>query len=100
MNTTAAREHVTDVERRIRTIKERCRGTVNTLPYEKLPRLMLIELVYQMVMWLNAFPVKSGIIGFLLRELVLWQKLDFKKHCRVQFGTYIKAHDEPVPLNT
>ena len=64
VNTTAAREHVTDVKRRIRTIKERCRGTVNTLPYEKLPRLMLIELVYQMVMCLNAFPVKSGIIGF------------------------------------
>ncbi len=72
---------------------------MNTLPYKKLPRLMLIELVYQMVMWPNAFPVKSGIIGFLPQELVLRQKLDFKKHCRAQFGAYVEAHDEPVPLN-
>jgi hypothetical protein len=45
-NTTAAREHVGEIERKIRVIKERARGTINTLPYKKLPRLMMIELLH------------------------------------------------------
>ena len=27
-------------------------------------------------------------------------RLDYKKHCRVQPGTYCEVHDEPVPTNT
>ena len=37
-NTTAAKEHVSEAERTIRTLKERMRGLVNTLPFEYLPR--------------------------------------------------------------
>jgi hypothetical protein len=44
LNTTAAREHVREVEQKIRMIKERARGMFNTLPYKKLPKLMVIEL--------------------------------------------------------
>ncbi len=61
INTTAAQEHVEEIERKIRVIKERARGTMNTLPYLQLPRLMIIELMHFCVMWMNAFPVKSGI---------------------------------------
>jgi hypothetical protein len=60
-NTTAAREHIGEVERKIRVIKERARGTFNTLPYKKLPKLMVIELLHFCVMWMTLFPVKSGI---------------------------------------
>ena len=45
LNTTAAREHVGEIEQKIRVIKERARGTINTLPYKKLPKLMVIELL-------------------------------------------------------
>jgi hypothetical protein len=61
LNTTAAREHVGEIERKIRVIKERARGTFNTMPYNKLPRVMVIELLHFCVMWMNSFPVKSGI---------------------------------------
>jgi hypothetical protein len=61
INTTAAQEHVGEIERKIRVIKERARGTMNNLPYPQLPRLMTIELMHFCVMWMNAFPVKSGI---------------------------------------
>ncbi len=53
LNTTAAREHVGENEQKIRVIKERTRGTINTLPYMKLPRLMVIELLHFCVMWMN-----------------------------------------------
>jgi hypothetical protein len=61
LNTMAARKHVGEVEQKIRVIKERARGTFNTLPYKKLPKLMVIELLHFCIMWMNSFPVKSGI---------------------------------------
>jgi hypothetical protein len=56
LNTTAAREHVGEIERKIRVIKERARGTFNTLPYKKLPKMMVIELLHFCVMWMICFP--------------------------------------------
>ncbi len=54
-----------------------------------------------MVLWLNAFPLKSGVsVNLSPRELVIRHKLDFAKHCRAQFGSYCKVHDEPMPTNS
>jgi hypothetical protein len=78
VNTTAAKEHVPEVERKIRLIKERGRGILNTLPFKRMPRLMLIELVYHVVLRLNAFPAKSGLSDTLSPcEIVYRHKLDF-----------------------
>ncbi len=60
-NTTAAKEHVSKAEQTIRTIKERTRGLLATLPFQHIPRHMKIEFIYFRVLWLNAFPVKDGI---------------------------------------
>jgi hypothetical protein len=101
VNTTAAKEHVPEVEQRIRLIKERGRGILNTLPFKKMLQIMLIELIYHVVLWLNAFPTKSGVSETLsLRKIIMRHKLDFTKDCRAQFGSYCEAHDEPVPTNT
>jgi len=82
INTTVAKEHIPEVERKIRLIKKWGRVILNTLPFKKMPRLMLIELVYHMVLWLNAFPVNSGVSETLSsREIVYYRcKLDFVKH--------------------
>ena len=61
INTTAAREHVGEIERKIRVIKEQARGMISTLPFEMLPKLMVVERMHFCIMWLNSFPVKSGI---------------------------------------
>ena len=58
INTTAAREHVGEIERSIRTIKERGRSISSTLPYTTLPKQLVIHLVYYVVMFLNAMPSK------------------------------------------
>ena len=91
-NTTAAKEHVSEAERT---------GLLNTLPFENLPRRMKIEFIYFMVLWMNAFPVKSGVSDKISpRELLLRWRLNYKKHCRVEPGTYCEVHDEPTPTNT
>ncbi len=82
-------------------IKERGSGILNTLPFKKIPRLMLIELVYHVVLWLNAFPANSGVSETLSpHEIVYRHKLDFAKHCKSPFGKYCEVHDEPAPTNT
>ena len=102
INTCASNEHVPEIERAIRTVKERARGIYNILPFKTgLPRLMIIELLHFSVLWLNAFPVKSGISTiYSPRELVARQRLSAKRHCRTPFGTYCEVHDEPTPSNT
>ena len=71
-NTTAAKEHVPGVERRIRLIKERGHRILNTLPFKRLPRIVLIELIYHVVLWLNGFPSKFGVSQTLSpREIVI-----------------------------
>jgi hypothetical protein len=101
MNTMAAKEHVLEVERQILLIKEQRREILNTLPLKKMPQVILIELIYHAVLWLNAFPTKTGLLAILLHcKIVYKHKLDFAKHYKAQFGTYCKAHKEPVLPNT
>jgi hypothetical protein len=65
-----------------------------------MPQIMLIELIYHVVLWLNAFPTKSGVSTMLLPCKIAYRhKLDFAKHCKAQFGPYCKAHNEPTPTN-
>ena len=101
LNTTAAAEHVGDIERRIRVVKERCRGIICTLPYTSMPRIMLIHLLHHVVLWLNNFPVANGVSStFSPREIILRHKLDAKRHCRAPFGAYCEVHEENDPTNS
>jgi hypothetical protein len=100
-NTTAAKEHVSEAERTIWTLKERVRGLLNMLPFENLLQRMKIEFIYFMVLWMNEFPVKSGVSDKISpRELLLRWRLNYKKHCRVEPGTYCEVHDKATPTNT
>ena len=69
INITAPNEHVSEVERKIRQIKKRAHGILNTLPYKKLLYKMVIQLIYFVTLWLNAVPNKNGIS----QELGPWE---------------------------
>ena len=61
-NPAAKDEHVAEVERMIRVVKERIRASCSRLPWKKaIPRLIVRETVKNSVMMINAFPPKSGI---------------------------------------
>ena len=95
LNDTSRDEHVGDVERFIRTIKERMRAIYNTLPFQKVPARLIVEMGKASVFWLNSVPQKSGLASELSpRTIVTGQKLDFKRHCRFQFGQYVQTHEE------
>ena len=101
LNVTAANEHVPQVERQIRVIKERARATRHSLPFKVVPIIVLIELIYFSTMWINAFPPKGGVSENISpRGIMTGIQFDYGKHCRLPFGSYVQAHEEPNPTNT
>jgi len=60
INITGRNEHVPAIERTIRTIKERVRAIANQLPFKAYPHRLIVEMVYNVVFWLNVFPHKDG----------------------------------------
>jgi hypothetical protein len=95
LNTVSADEHVPEIERRIRTVKERTRCIYNTLPFQQIPPRMIIEMVYASNFWLNSFPPDDGISDVLSpRAIVAGMELNFTKHCQLEFGTYVQTHEE------
>jgi hypothetical protein len=61
LDTTGHDEHVGDIERVIRVIKERVRSVRSSMPCTRVPRRIIIELVTFCVFWLNSFPPKGGV---------------------------------------
>ena len=88
-------EHVPEIERFNRTIKERVRSNYNMLPYNYLPPMIVIKMVYCSVFWRNMFALKDGISKTQNpSKIVLNRKLNFNAHCKVEFGQYVQTHEE------
>ena len=93
-------EHVPEIERQHRVIKKRARACCYTLPFEVLPRLLLVEMINNCALWINMFPEKGGVINVSPKTLMTGVKLDYNKHFRFPFGSYVQVHDEPSPTNS
>jgi hypothetical protein len=94
-NLCAQDEHVPEIERYVRTVKDRVRSGYNSLPFERLTRLMLVRLMCNAVFWLNAFPHDDGVSDQLSpRYLFTGKHLDYRKHVRVEFGSYVQTHED------
>ena len=100
VNTTAAREHVPEIEHRMRTIKERVRSGTSDFPFNPVPMLVLVQTVYTICLWLNAIQSLSGMDrGLSPRELVTGRGVDYNKYCRAYLGDYIQASTDKVITN-
>ena len=71
LNITSANEHVPEIERRIRVIKERSRSTRHNLPFTYIPKAMVVAVVNNATPWINAFPPKGGVSTVLCPLTVL-----------------------------
>ena len=91
-NFTAAREHVGEIERKIRVIKERGRSTITTFPFKKCPCRALIELVYFVVLWRNAIPaLETGISAiYSPREIITGMIMDYKRRLSLILASMLK----------
>jgi hypothetical protein len=96
-NFCAQNEHVPEIERYIRTVKDRVRSCYHTLLYSWIPRIMLIRMVCNAVFWLNAFPHRDGVSPILSpRYLITGKQIDYHKHIRIEFGAYVQTHEKHI----
>ena len=94
VNTVSRDEHVPEVERLTRTIKERCRCYFALIPFKKIPHRMAIELVNTCIFYINAFPWISGPKKTLSPfTIVQGRHLNYHKHFRVIFGEYAQTYE-------
>ena len=95
LNVASNDEHVPEIERHIRTIKERTRCSYNMLPFKNLPPQLVVEMVSSSTFWWNSFPPEGGVSATLSpRAIVTGLDVDYIKHCQLDFGTYVQTHEE------
>ena len=95
LNGASRNEHVPEIERYIRTVKERTRCMYNSVPFKQFPRMMIAEMVYASIFWLNSIPANDGVSDRLSpRSIMVGSVLDYHRHCRLEFGSYVQVHEE------
>eukprot|EP00957_Ditylum_brightwellii_P126301 9629561-Ditylum_brightwellii.AAC.1 len=101
LDNTSANKHVPEIKRQNHVIKECARAIKCTLPFKKIPTIMIIEIISFVVTWLNVFPPKLGISKHLSpRAILVGTQLNYDKHCRIPFRAYAQRHEEKSPTNT
>jgi hypothetical protein len=101
LNVVPANSHVGEIERSIRTVKERLRSCAHGLPFKHLPRLMIAHMVSDAMRCLNQFPWEHGISTTMSPNAIVTGATvpDFNR-MRIEFGTYVQLFEDNTPSNT
>ena len=95
LNVVSEGEHVPEIERHNRTIKDRVRCIYNMQIAKHFPPVFIVEMVYASVFWRNMFALKGDIFTTQSpAEFILNRKIDYNAHCKVEFGDYVQTHEE------
>ena len=95
LNIAGQEEHVLEIERFIRVIKERCRSAIRNTPFTKIPSGMIIGLVQCVLVYINGLPWERGVSMILSpMTIVTGKKLDYNLHCWAPYGSYVQVRQK------
>ena len=101
LNTARDRDHVPEVERQIKAMKERMWEHHANLPFPSFTRRMTIDLVKHVVMLINTFPPKRGIsTTYSHLKITTGKTLDWKILCKLIFDAYAQVNEYRNITNT
>ena len=93
-------DHVPEAERNNRTIKERYRIMYYCLPFNQLPKSLLIKLIYTVVAQLNYLPAQHCVsIQLSPRTIIHQEHTSYKTHGQFSFGQSIQAYSAKKTMN-
>ena len=96
-NVCSREEHVPEIERYIRVIKERARcyfAMLLRIEINTIPRGMVMQLMRTVVFYINCFVWRKGVSQVLSPiTIVEGLKVDYHKHFHVIFGEYLMTYD-------
>ena len=100
MNLTSTNEHVPQIQRRIRVVKEREKCIRQSLPFSSIPRLLLIHIVFVSIKMLDYLPSKGGVSNVYSPNNILYRKtLRYKRQLDLKISNYCQVHQEGTPRN-
>ena len=73
----------------------------NCIPYKAIPKVMVQIGATECGKWMNMFPPKNSISKYYSPRIIMFGKqLDYNKHCKYSFGSYVQAQTEHNATNT
>jgi hypothetical protein len=101
LNAAVTDDHVHEVERSIRTVKERTRCTIQGLPFRRIPKAMMRAAIQGAHKALNQFPAHNGVSEFLSPLTIMTGRPspDYND-MRIEFGAYAQVFEDNDPTNT
>ena len=101
LNVCATEDHLYEIERSIRTVKERCRCTLAGIPFNRITKLMCKQLVENAVENLNQFTSRDGIADN-MSTLTMMTGRPFPEYSEfsLEFGSYVQVFEDNDPTNT
>ena len=82
LNIRSNENHMGDIERLRRTVKERVRVIYNTISFKKIPGRMILYLFALVILWINALPPSPSVGGNIsLLQIVTGLIVNYNKHC-------------------
>jgi hypothetical protein len=97
LNMVAANEHVGNIERSIRTVKEGTRCHVQRLPFRRWPKQMIIGCITYVVKCLNDIPSENGVSDTLGANTLItgMPGRSFEDIMKLNIGDYVQAYNIP-----
>ena len=86
LNLASASEHVPEIERKIRVIKEQVCAVMYGMPFNAVPPIIVVRAVLFVTKQLNSFPVKSS-VNYSLKQIMSGELVHYK-FCSMPFGVY------------
>ena len=103
LNFASKKEHVPEIERFVRTVKERVRSARATMLFKQISKLIIRHLVVSAIFWINEFPLSIPGAGLSDTkgpgQLILVNTVNYKNVFRLQPGEYFQVHQEDEPRN-
>jgi len=95
----AASQHCGLIERNIRFLKEKIRSLRHSVPFERVPGIMVVRMVLHVVKFVNGFPRKGGPKLYSPGEIMTDRRLH-ADDLRLGFGTYCQVAEHVEPRNS
>ena len=94
-------EHVPEVERSIRTIKDRTRCSTHDVPFKRFPKILVEACVYNAVRLLNSIPATNGVSKDISPASLITGAgpLDYEKLMKIKYGDYAQVNVESTITN-
>jgi hypothetical protein len=95
----AASQHVGLIECNIRFLKEKTRLICHSLPFERIPALMLVRMVLHTVQFMNSFPQKGGLKHYPPSAIMTGAQL-LMSQLQLKFESYSQDAKDVTPCNS